>query len=249
MKRALVFGEPALAQFVLLSLDRALRAELCADAADFAGAPMVVLADRGWRTPEDRAAALAAVAEASVRGTPAFVLRSEAEAARWVGTARGFPAARQMHRIAILGEPGVGKTVLASALAPALSLPHVSLDHELWWREGRPARFRDRAKAVRALADDDAWVAEGVYLWLAIPFARRASLTIHLDLPASVARRQRHGRVPATDQPAHARLLTASMRAAYPSVTARLARRELSRIAHLGPVLHIRTEGERDAVT
>lgn len=250
MQRAHVFGEPALAQFILLSLHGTIRAELCMKPDITDEASVVVLADRGWESATLRAESLAALAGAAARGIPALALSSEAEAVRWLrAQAAGVPGRRSLERIAILGESGVGKTVLANKLAPALGLPLISLDSELWWREDRARNFRHRTRQVEARSEDARWIAEGVYLWLALPFARRATLTIHLDLPADIARRQREGRGPATGQPPHARLLVGAMRAAYPPVTARLARRELSRIAHHAPVLRIRTEEERDAVT
>jgi hypothetical protein len=211
---------------------------------------LLVFADRGLDGRPSRAEALAVVARAAVDGR-ALVIRGGAELERWIETLEGADVAerRPLRRLAILGESGVGKTVLAGKIGPALGLPLVSLDHELWWRHDRERGWRGRIGHLERRTDEESWLAEGVYRNVAMRFARRADMTIFLDLPSSVARRQREARGKAEDAPLHQRLLVAGLRASYPHMTAPLIRRDLSRIAHRAAVLRVRTAEERAAVT
>jgi adenylate kinase family enzyme len=68
-----------------------------------------------------------------------------------------------MKRVAVVGSSGSGKTTVASAIAAALSIPHLELDsvyHQPKWRELPSDVFRD---AVRSFADGDAWIIDGNY--------------------------------------------------------------------------------------
>jgi len=69
-----------------------------------------------------------------------------------------------MHRIAVHGSTGSGKTTLANALARRLGVPHVELDALHWdpgWSEAPLDVFRDRAAA--ALPPDGRWIVDGNY--------------------------------------------------------------------------------------
>jgi hypothetical protein len=109
-----------------------------------------------------------------------------------------------MHKIAVFGLPGTGKTTLAAHLSEALDLPHYDLDDVLF-TDGAAlplAEFRARTSAI---TDASRWVVDGNYSKLADVTWHRADLLIWLDyrLPLIVWRvtrrnlRRLSGREPA----------------------------------------------------
>lgn len=85
-------------------------------------------------------------------------------------------------RIAIVGNSGSGKTVLARRLGKIVRAPATSLDL-LHWHNGEK---RDEAEATRMVADlakQPAWIIEGVYGWLVQAALVRATTFVWLDLP------------------------------------------------------------------
>lgn len=84
-----------------------------------------------------------------------------------------------------MGNGGAGKTWLAVQLDGALALPVVQLD-DLHWEPGYTGIARDKqlvAELVQKAAEDDEWIIEGVYGWLAHIALPRATMLIWLDLP------------------------------------------------------------------
>src|SRR3954453_4555172 len=69
----------------------------------------------------------------------------------------------QVHRIAVVGPPGSGKSTVAVRLGDALGLPVVHLDRLYWsadWTEAPADVFRERhTQAI----DADRWVIDGLY--------------------------------------------------------------------------------------
>jgi|GEM_PF-6578476 len=247
-----VFGEATLAQAIVRELHGVCPALLGGiDDGLESAVSGVVFADRGLEGTPARAAGLAAVASAAVAGQLARAFSSEKELSRWSRALAGrLPRAKQpLRRVAILGESGAGKTVLASKLAPALGLPAISLDHELWWREDRERGWRAARRTVMLRAEEERWLAEGVYRGLVVAFARRADLAILLDFPSSLSRKQRESRGQGGALPLPSRVLAASLKAWYPLGTARFIRRDLSSMAHGAAVVRVRTVEEREAVT
>ena len=80
-------------------------------------------------------------------------------------------------RIYIVGAGGSGKTTLARTLAKVVNVEPVELDLN---------PYGDRA----ALAQADAWVVEGIFLYEIEPLLRRADTILWLDLPRRVAQRR-----------------------------------------------------------
>ena len=80
-------------------------------------------------------------------------------------------------RVFIVGAGGSGKTTLARDLASALNVEPVEFDLD---------PYADRA----ALADGDAWVVEGIFLYDIEPLLKRAETIVWLDLPRRVAQRR-----------------------------------------------------------
>ncbi|WP_217637696.1 hypothetical protein [Actinopolyspora saharensis] len=90
---------------------------------------------------------------------------------------------RGMHRIAVVGSGGAGKTTFARELGRRTGLPVISLDTYYWhpgWR--RPDRQRWRQQQERVLAGDR-WIADGNY-WSTLDIRlSRADTVIFLDRP------------------------------------------------------------------
>jgi len=80
-------------------------------------------------------------------------------------------------RVHIVGAAGSGKTTLARTLARLLEVEPVELDLN---------PYADRA----ALAEADAWVVEGIFLYGIEPLLSRADTIVWLDLPRHVAQRR-----------------------------------------------------------
>lgn len=97
-----------------------------------------------------------------------------------------------MKRVAVVGSSGSGKTTVASAIARALSIPHLELDsvyHQPNWRELPSDVFRD---AVRSFADRDSWIIDGNYArhGIADIVWPRADTIVWLDLSRSQTMRR-----------------------------------------------------------
>lgn len=91
--------------------------------------------------------------------------------------------AGQMRRIAIVGSPGAGKSMLARRLGTALGIPVIHLD-ALFWRPGWEETPRDEfiEQQRRALAAEE-WIVDGNY-GAAIELRLAAADTIvFLDAP------------------------------------------------------------------
>lgn len=91
----------------------------------------------------------------------------------------------RMARTIVIGNSGAGKSWLATALSAILSVPAVDLD-TLHWEPGGYGVRRDKHQAaldVRAAAQADKWIIEGVYGWLADMAVPRATALVWLDLP------------------------------------------------------------------
>lgn len=88
-----------------------------------------------------------------------------------------------MHRVAVVGTSGSGKTTFADRLAARLALPRIELDALHWepgWVAVEPAQFRERVEAAVAA---DAWVIDGNYSVVRDLYLGRADTVIWLDLP------------------------------------------------------------------
>lgn len=86
-----------------------------------------------------------------------------------------------VHRIAVVGTSGTGKTILASRLARQLRIPHVELDALYWepgWSEVSTPVFRERVgQALQA----EAWVVDGNYSKVRDLVWARAEAVVWLD--------------------------------------------------------------------
>lgn len=80
-------------------------------------------------------------------------------------------------RVYIVGAGGSGKTTLARSLGDGLNVEPVELDLN---------PHADRA----ALAEADAWVVEGIFLYEIEPLLKRADTILWLDLPRRVGQRR-----------------------------------------------------------
>ena len=90
----------------------------------------------------------------------------------------------RLTRTVIFGNGGSGKSFVAAQLSSRLSLPVVHLD-DLHWMPGQYGAPRDKAEVaelVRAEAEADRWIIEGVYGWLAKIALPRATALVWLDI-------------------------------------------------------------------
>ncbi|ASS53857.1 ATPase AAA [Rhizobium leguminosarum] len=88
-------------------------------------------------------------------------------------------------RMLIMGNGGAGKSWLARRVGEQLHHPVVHLD-DMHWEPGRYGIDRDRAlrdEMVKAAAEGNAWVMEGVYGQLANMVLNRTTILVWIDLP------------------------------------------------------------------
>lgn len=91
-----------------------------------------------------------------------------------------------VHRVAVVGSSGSGKTTVASRLAARLGADHIELDaifHQPNWHELPRDVFRER---VQSLAANDRWVIDGNYAAVQELVWARADTVVWLDLPRLV---------------------------------------------------------------
>ncbi len=99
--------------------------------------------------------------------------------------------ARSQERLLIIGNVGAGKSWLARRLSARLGIPRTPMDRFNWEPGGH---YVQRPKAavlaeVLAVAEQDRWILEGVYGWIAAALAPRASCLLWLDLSWTDCRR------------------------------------------------------------
>lgn len=91
-------------------------------------------------------------------------------------------------RIHIIGGPGAGKTTLASRLVRRRGVAHHKLDDIAFDPDSGVARpLAVRLHDISSIADQPAWVTEGVYLWWTSQLLTLADLIVWLDLPPYAA--------------------------------------------------------------
>ncbi len=94
-------------------------------------------------------------------------------------------ASAAFERVLIMGNGGSGKTWLARRIGKQLLLPIIHLD-DIHWEPGRYGIARDRTlrdEMVRAAAQEDHWIMEGVYGQLVNMVLSRVTALIWIDLP------------------------------------------------------------------
>jgi hypothetical protein len=200
-------------------------------------APLLVFADgaRKDRKVDDpeRRAWLATLAEGAVRGSATFVVTSTDEAARLKAHLKrdGAPKGAPLRRLLVIKQ--TFEQQLSEEVADALRLPRIVVNE--------PTPVDDPEAWPVEVADEEQWVVETAYSPAVRSLLDRADLVIVFDL----------GPVAAPDEatpPLHERLLLGVLRRTYAPVVSPKLERDLSAVAHLTPVLTIRTYAERDTV-
>lgn len=171
--------------------------------------------------------------------------------------------ASSVFRVAIYGNSGSGKSLLAGQLAERLGVPHIELDALAYDASGTHIPLDNLAQQFRATLGLDGWVVEGMHRDEITRVIPDADTFIWIDLPARVvgwqliSRTLRHW---VTRQPRHARKLTTrSVREReIPFIVKSLRkhgdRREhgatLARLARMNnvEVIHVRSRAEASAV-
>jgi adenylate kinase family enzyme len=88
-----------------------------------------------------------------------------------------------MHRIAIIGCSGGGKSTLALAMGERLGLPVIHLDNLFWkpgWTQSDPEAFRTEVEAV---AVGEHWITEGNFTAASALRFQRADTIVWIELP------------------------------------------------------------------
>jgi adenylate kinase family enzyme len=90
-------------------------------------------------------------------------------------------------RIYIIGTSGSGKTTLAKQLADILGHPHIDLD-PVRYPQGRGRLSHEESiAAAKEIADQQSWIAEGIYLYWVEPLLDRANHIVWVDTPRNKA--------------------------------------------------------------
>ncbi len=90
-------------------------------------------------------------------------------------------------RIFIIGTSGSGKTTLAKNLSETLSLPHIDLDPVRYPAGRDRLSHEESTEAAKKIAEEEQWIAEGIYLYWVGPLLERADQIIWVDTPKNVA--------------------------------------------------------------
>ncbi|WP_333609762.1 hypothetical protein [Pantoea piersonii] len=87
-----------------------------------------------------------------------------------------------LKRVLIMGNSGSGKSWLAARLSELTNLPVTDLDTLNWGSEGygKARKKVDVLNDVQAIANQDRWIIEGIYGWIAAPVALYATKVIWL---------------------------------------------------------------------
>jgi len=96
------------------------------------------------------------------------------------------PIPASIHRIAVVGTTGSGKSTMAETIAQRLNIPHYELDAISWepnWVEAPREETRQRVEVFTRM---DAWVTDGNYSFCRDIIWSRLQAVIWLDYPLPV---------------------------------------------------------------
>ncbi len=88
-----------------------------------------------------------------------------------------------MRKIAVIGSPGSGKSVLSRKLGESLGLPVVHLDHHYWQSGWTPTAAGEWDEFLRQTVSGKAWIVDGNYTRTLDIRLEAADTVVFLDMP------------------------------------------------------------------
>lgn len=90
---------------------------------------------------------------------------------------------KNIHKIAIIGGPGTGKTTLSKKLSNILSISYFSIDNIKFYKNWISKNIKDIDNDINNILNKNEWIIEGNHLRNLKKILSKADLVIFLDFP------------------------------------------------------------------